>query len=261
MLKITHDYGFFSNCSVRLCQIIHYTIENKKLPEIVDSSRQCSSYKYDRNKDITFDFFTHYEKQNITISPDTHINIDICNYQFTNYKHAPMKDILPYVHKYFTPSNKIMTIRNNLIEKYKINMDDCIGMYYRGTDKITETPLDNYDSFYNKLISVYESQPNKNIQILLQTDEAQFLDYIKNKISNLNIVVVHENSVSYTRKGIHYEKGPIDNYNDMLNLFATFLILAKCKYLILNSGNCSIWMIYYREHLENVYQNLKKIWL
>lgn len=261
MLKITHNYGFFSNCSVRLCQIIHYTLQNKKLPEIVDSSRQCTRYKYDNTKDITFDFFKHYDKQATTISPQILINIDKNNYQFINYKHVPLQKILPYVHKYFSPSNQIENIRNNLIEKYKINLEECIGMYYRGTDKITETPLDSYESFYNKLISVYTSQPNKNIKILIQTDEAQFLDYIRNKSTDLNIIIINENTVSYTRKGIHYEKTPRENYNDMLNLFATFLILAKCKYLILNSGNCSIWMIYYREHLENVHQNLKKIWL
>jgi len=76
-----------------------------------------------------------------------------------------------------------------------------------------------------------------------------------------NVIVIIENSTSYTNRGIHKEKTPSDNYNDVQTLFATFLIISKCKYIICSSGNCSIWMMYYRENANNVFQNLNKVWL
>ena len=37
---------------------------------------------------------------------------------------------------------------------------------------------------------------------------------------------------------------------------ATFLILSKCKHIIMSSGNCSLWTIYYRGNADNIYQYL-----
>jgi hypothetical protein len=96
---------------------------------------------------------------------------------------------------------------------------------------------------------------------LIQTDEAQFIDFIQNKNIENNIIIIHENSISYSSEGIHNEKHASENYIDIQNLFATFLIISKCKYIICNSCNGSVWITYYRENAENVYQNLKKLWV
>ena len=83
---------------------------------------------------------------------------------------------------------------------------------------------------------------------------------IKSRCIN-NLIIIKENSVSYTDIGIHYEKTYNENYTDIQYLFGTFLIIAKCKYIICSSSNCSVWIMYYRENAENIYQNLNKIWL
>jgi hypothetical protein len=41
---------------------------------------------------------------------------------------------------------------------------------------------------------------------------------------------------------------------------AITIIMSKCKYIICGSGNCSIWIIFYRENANNVYQNLNNNW-
>ena len=128
-------------------------------------------------------------------------------------------------------------------------------MYYRGTDKIFETQIDTFDNYYNKLTEIIENSNNPNLQIIIQTDSEQFLDFMKNKCLN-NVIIIQENSVSCSNKGIHKEKKTEENYIDMQNLFATFLIISKCKYIICSSSNCSIWIMYYRENADNIYQNL-----
>ena len=61
MVKITHNAGFFSCCSVKLSNIVDFINIYKKLPDHVDSSAQFSWYKKIPNKDITFDYFENYK--------------------------------------------------------------------------------------------------------------------------------------------------------------------------------------------------------
>ena len=275
MLRINHNAGFFSCCSVKLCKIIQYFTNNKILPKTIDSSSQFMMYKTANNMDITYDFFINDNSINDNSINDNSINdnsinneiiyekyiyIDDCNFQFENYKTVDYKSIIPFVKKYFTPSTRITNIYDKLLIQYNINTDNCIGLYYRGTDKHIETLIDNFDSYYNKLNEIINKE--NNIQILIQTDSAQFLDYLKQKCTNnKNIIIIKENSTSYTNTGIHHEKSRHENYMDIQKLFATFLIISKCKYVICSSGNCSIWMMYYRGNADNVHQNLNKVWL
>jgi hypothetical protein len=258
MLSITHNAGFFSCCSVKICKIINYFTEHTVLPSQIDGSRLFHMYKIDRNIDITHDFFTDPNDITEIIKYDKKISIDRFNFQFENYKTVDYQSIIPFVKKYFTPSTQIVGIYRSLVTKYSINDNNCIGLYYRGTDKCSETKLDSFDSYYIKLLELV--MENKNIQILIQTDTRQFIDYIKTKPLR-NVIIIDENSTSSSSKGIHKEKTPAENYVDIQTLFATFLLISKCKYIICSSGNCSIWMMYYRGHANNVYQSLNRSWL
>ena len=70
-----------------------------------------------------------------------------------------------------------------------------------------------------------------------------------------------ENKVSNKKYGIHNENTNNVNYNDIKYLFATFLIMSECKHLVISSGNCSLWMTYYRGHVDNIYQYLQNSFL
>ena len=105
MIKITHNAGFFSCCSVKLTYIVEYINSNKKIADSVDSSKQFELYKNDKNKDITFDYFEHYDniKDDIIIH-----NINYHNsYQFSDYSNLDYEYITPLIKKYFSPSVKI----------------------------------------------------------------------------------------------------------------------------------------------------------
>jgi len=266
MLKLVHNAGFFSCCSIRIFNIISYFTEHKSLPKEIDCSGLFNLYKINKSTDITCDFFIldklkHDEHILDNIIYEKHIHIDKWNFQFDNYKNVDYKSILPFVNKYFSPSQQIIDIRDDLILKYNIDVNNCIAIYYRGTDKQNETEIDCFDSYYNKLIEIIEKESNKHIQILIQSDSAQFLDFMKEKCVNKNIIIVRENSSTYSNNGIHYQKNGKENYMDIQTLYSTFLIISKCKYIICSSGNCSIWIMYYRGHCYNTYQNLNKKWL
>ena len=255
MIKITHNAGFFSCCSVKLNCIVDFINSNKSLPDIVDSSEQFRLYKKDKNIDITFDYFENY---NMITDVNIIHPIDYHNgHQMKNYSDLDYKSIGPLVKKYFSPSVEINEIVNNIENKYNIVHDNTIAVYYRGTDKYRETKLATFDEFYKQIIQIVNI--NTNIKILLQSDSAGFIDYINDK--NLkNIVIINENKSSYTNTGIHNEQSHNTNYYDMLNFLSTIIILSKCKYIICTSGNCSIWIMFYRGNNKNVIQYLEGTW-
>lgn len=248
-----HHHGFFSCCSVKLTDIVEYINLNSKIPEYVDSSELFSAYKKNE-QDITYDFFTHYD--NIT---DITINHPI-NYhwvqQFIDYSKLDYYNIIPVVKKYFSPSVHIINYVNFLKEKYNIDYNNCIAVYYRRTDKILETNIASFDEFYSKIKEI--SDLNKDKKIIIQTDCNNFLDYIKTK--NHNIIIIEENERTYSNNGIHIINSCETNYNQMFYLFSTFLIISKCNHIICSSGNCSEWIMFYRENSNNVHQYLNGVW-
>lgn len=50
------------------------------------------------------------------------------------------------------------------------------------------------------------------------------------------------------------------NYEFSKYFLAITIIMSKCKYIICGTGNISMWIMFYRENNNNVYQNLEGIW-
>ncbi len=255
MLNIKHHAGFFSCCSIKLHKIVEYIHTNKKLPKNVDSSGLYKLYKKDSTKDVTFDFFKHY-KDISSIKVYTPINYRHTK-QWDNYCLLDYKHITPLIKKYFSPSDKINTIVSSIENKYNLVHDNILAVYYRGTDKYLETKIAPFDEFYKKIQHI--TNENENIKVLIQSDSAQFIDYIHEKQIN-NVIIINENKSSYNNKGIHNENTRSENYNDMLNFLSTIIIISKCKYIICSSGNCSIWAMLYRGHCNNIYQYIDGYW-
>ena len=267
MIKITHEnYGFFSCCSVRLFHIVDHVNKHNRLPNGVDTSNSFCLYKKNKH-DVVFDFFKHYNSVLNTgngilfkWNPSKYEKIPDINtwmYQQTNYKNVPYTKIIPYIKKYFEPSPMINRATQFIMQKYRIYPENCIAVYYRGTDKYTETQIDSYDSFYRKILEISRG---KNMQIFIQTDTKQFLDYIQSKRLK-NVVVVNETRISTSTEGIHNENNPVNNYRDITYLLPAVKIMAQCKYVICTSGNVSIWIMFYRGSAYNVHQNLNCKWI
>lgn len=259
IITVSNGCGFFSCSSVRLHKIIEYFNANKKLPDVVDCTGNYTLYKRPGDKDITFHFFEEYSKKSSILYKSV---IDYKhNYQYIKYKNINYTDIQPFIKRYFEPTKEIKTIMTTLLKKYSIQPENCIGLYYRGTDKKIELEPDSYESFYIKLEEVIQKSNNPNIQILIQTDATQCLEYMKSRLQNRNVIIIKENATSTTAIGIHNENTNVQNYLAIQFFLATILILAKCKYIICSTSNCSIWTMLFRGNTENVFQNFKKSWV
>jgi len=249
MLKVKYTHGgFFSYCSVRLTEILQYTNKNKAVPIFVDSSQQFDLYRPDDVEgDVTYHFFT----SNDMIIPYAGKIRQCYDNQFKIYKELAFDQLSPFISKYFSVTPEILGIANTLIHKYKITPPNTIAVYYRGTDKGSEMALAAFIDYKIKIQSL-----RTNERVLIQTDSAGFLD----EMNDTKFIRIEENSVSYGVKGIHLENTPTANYKAIKYFIATLLILARCKSLICSSGNCSLWLVYYRGHARNMWQNLNNEW-
>ena len=250
--------GFFSCCTQIFQKLCEYISKTKKYPDWYDSRELFVFYKNSIVSDIPcgiFDMNSVNNKKMKLSNTNPYFNI---SFQYSAFSSLKFNNIKPMIDTYFKPNNKVMEIKSKLEEKYNIDYDNTVALYYRGTDKHTETKLGTKEVFEQKLLSILED--NNNLKILIQSDSQQFIDYYKEKYPG--VIFIDENLTSYKGDGIHKEvKNTELNYEKMFYLLATFLIISKCKYYICNSSNCSLWISIYRGHGNNIYQYLNGEWV
>lgn len=258
-LVVSHNYGFFSCCSVKLESIVTYINDNNNIPEYVDSSNMFNLYKINPDEDITYHMFRQPDGKKFKLTDDK-INF-INTHQFTKYSDLDFKNISKVLKKYFEPSGLINRMANNFIKAYNINRRKTVVLYYRGTDKHYETTISSFDRFSSKLEDLLSLIKDESVHILIQTDSAQFLDYINGKNYKNRLIIIKELEPSYNHSGVHYERTATENYRDIKFLLAILCIMSRCKYVICSSSNVSLWLMLYRGHSDNVYQILDDCWL
>jgi len=255
ILKTGHNEtaGFFSNCYIRLKQIINFINENNKLPRTVDSSSQFRNYKENSNdsaEDLTNYFF---EEKSITTRVRK-VN-RLTPWQYQKYKDIDFNTIIPLVEAYFSPHATIKNIIETLEKKYSIDYDNTCSVYYRGNDKETETGLADHKKFFNKAEEIL--QKNSHIKFLIQTDELEFAEAFKQRFPNSFwfdelSMINHDPSSS-----VHHSLPRNERKEHASYFFAAVLIMSKTKHIITYSGNCGLWVVLYRGNAKNVHQYLK----
>ena len=142
---------------------------------------------------------------------------------------------------------------NDIEKKYNLDYENICVLFYRGNDKNSETKICSYDEYIQYANEVLEKNPN--IKFLIQIDETEFIEtmtrfpnsfYFKDEIR-------HMNKCNKTVDKVFKEQN---------NLYSKYylgitILMSKCKYIICGSGNCSIWIMFYRGNCKNVYQYLK----
>jgi len=257
-LTITHNAGFFSCCTIRLIEIVNFFNKNKNLPTIVDSSRQFDFYK-SKPEDLSKFYFTEKEN-NIEYNIDIKLSKTDDEEQFSDYKLLNIIDINPFVEKYFNLSNEVNSMVLEMEQKYNIDYENTIAVFYRGNDKVKETNIGSYDEFLNKTLECSNSNPEK--KIIIQTDDQGFLNYCKDKIDNSKIIVFDEipSINSNPTMAVHHIIRPDDKKIFAAYFLAITKIVSKSNILITHSGNCGMWAILLRGNTNNVHQYLNSIY-
>ena len=118
-LIIGHNAGFFSCYTIRLLNILSFFNKNKKCPKKIDSSKQFLDYKVDTHQDSTHEYIKLKDSVDIEYYSDITITNEDAEGQFSNYKNLNLQSLKPFVDAYFSPSDNILKIVDQL-EKYII---------------------------------------------------------------------------------------------------------------------------------------------
>jgi len=122
------------------------------------------------------------------------------------------------------------------------NRKKVIGIHYRGTDKVTESPRVPYEQVLSELNKI--KQPEDLIYVA--TDEADFLTYVETHFPRQTL------SITATRSQnghpIHLGK-KASGYQLGLEAMLDAHLLAKCDILIRTSSNLSLFSTYLNPEL------------
>ena len=257
MLKINHNGGFFSCCTVNLESIVKYFNKEKKIPEKIDSTGQFNMYKPASkiNQDIKSDYFDT-TSEIISYESDIYFTKENDELQFSEYSKLEFDKINPFIRKYFSPSPEIIKIICQIEEKYEIKYDNLCAIFYRGNDKEIETILPSYDEFIQKAKDIREKNPE--IIFLIQSDETEFLVEMKKAFPSS--IIFYDEIRHVSKKVITVDRlcPPDLNYLYSKLFLAIIIILSKCKYVITTTGNCSLWISFFRGNATGIQQFLSR---
>lgn len=254
-VRVTHNSGFFSCCSMRLWGIVLFINENGCLPNHVDSSEQFQWYKVGKTGDLTYDYFKHYDSVNSCLST---VPIDYHqDYQFKEYATLDFDAVIPVVKKYFSPSADILQRIASIETRYAIECANTCVLFYRGNNKSIETLLSGYDEYIAYAKELAGREPG--IRFLVQSDETEFIETMLANVPNSFYLKddVRHMPKCHTSVDLVMRSG---NYAFSKNYLAVTYLMSKCKYVVCGSGNCSIWIVLFRGNANNVYQNLNGQW-
>ncbi len=252
-LKITHDAGFFSCCSKRLEGIVWFFNKYKHLPDRVDSSEQFSFYRSGTIGDAASLYFTESGNSIQYVDPIVFYN----DMQFLPYQRIDFTALQPFVQKYFSPTGQVQQAVLQYEQKYHIDYDNTCVVFYRGNDKGTETPIASYEIFITKAQEIKKEHPTVNF--LIQTDEMEFVEAFLREFPG-SIWFEEVPPISKQNSFIAAELASADQVAHGTYFLASILALSKCKYLIIHSGNGSLWCLLYRGNMTNVFQWLDGTW-
>tara|TARA_B100000945_G_C20337876_1_gene575872 strand:+ start:209 stop:1066 length:858 start_codon:yes stop_codon:yes gene_type:complete len=242
-VELLHNFGFFSNCSVALREIINYIHDNNSIPLRIESKNSFTEYKSE-NATLS-EWFVNPEnalsqilQKNIQ---QTQSNNDIFQHWFENDPYTfNVEAFQMLIHTYFKPNDEIEHLKNSLKSKYNIDPSNTLFLYLRGTDKAIEMSKTPEEIMIQKCKDL-----QNNLNIIVQSDEPTFIERVKNECINV----------------IHIEELETRGHNDIIGrnrhskvLLACTLIASECNTIIMTTGNVSLWMLLYRGHNTNVHQ-------
>jgi len=247
-LDITHSFGFFSNCSVTLWSLTReYPSERYMKVNWPCQDQWRNDHQAGKN------LFDRYFHPNTNL--DTHALANLLPIDHHGvYRDLPFDKLTPYIENYFTPSEIVRNKLDELVNKYEIDFNNTIGLWYRGTDKFTElTPVPPrfYTNEVQRLIP-----KNPRLRVLLQTDQEQIRDIFVRELGE-RVFYFSELPVTKSSIGIRNvsrEDRGISNFEFGITLLAVVNIFAKCRYLVTHTGNVSLWMYLYRGTARNTCQ-------
>ena len=205
-------------------------------------------------------YFKNYEKPKKFQGPNVKCKFAHWSqfYPYTNELMNSVKDLFKLA---FSPSENIENVMKDIQKKYDIDFENTCVLFMRRGDKRRETSVPEYNDYIIKLKDEMEKGIiPKNIRILVQSDETEFYSEMKKEFSNSFELSDFIRKVPSEKKG-QPDLGGSGNLEFSQKFLAVMNIMAQCKYIYANTGNCSLWTYLYRTLYKEKYNEGFNQWI
>lgn len=261
-LYVDHNAGFFSCCTICLELILDYFNQNKTCPKHVDTTKSFYWYKtqeeLENNVDIRSKYFIEDNAKQIKYIKDVYTTNEDTEQQFTDFDKLNYQEIRPFIEKYFSPTYEINLIIEQMVRKYEIQYNNTCVLFYRGNDKAKEMTLPKYESLLEKGKELEKKYPS--MQFLVQSDEAEFICAMRDAFSTDDRdsnTIIFQDEIRYIGRNAQTTVDHIfrdQNPTASKYFLAIMYIMSRCKYVVCGTGNCSMWITFFRGNCDNVIQ-------
>lgn len=168
--------------------------------------------------------------------------------------------------------DRVLTIAraNQLIRKYLVVNEDVVGevddfcrrqfgerrvlgVHYRGTDKVLESPFVPYDRVRRNIVRYLELYPGTDA-VFVATDDARFLDYLQDASPGRTLLCRDDSFRSRDGSSVH-ESSQTNKHEINRDAIVNCLILSRCEALLKTASILSGWSKLFNPRLPVVMLN------
>ena len=128
-----------------------------------------------------------------------------------------------------------------------------VGVHYRGTDKVQESPRVSYETVRRNIQRYLELYPRTD-RIFVATDDANFLAYLQSESPGRSLVWRDDSVRSKDGTSVH-ESPQTDKYQVNRDAIVNCLILSRCEALLKTASILSGWSKLFNPGLPTVMLN------
>ncbi|MDA8777423.1 hypothetical protein N9M74_02145 [Pontimonas sp.] len=248
-LFLTHDSGFFSNCSVLIKSLAQSPVH----PVTIDAT---ASFTHFTNQGRPFDWYRFFRPAPSKINTVSH------SWQSSRVAsrlpHHSVYRLLDYassnglVRDYFSLSEEVQRKAEDIkSHKLPAPLDRIVVLCVRGTDKKTEVRQSSLDSYVRAAKKALAHR--EDVAVWVQTDQAQTRDYLLEQIGtrafSVDTLPVTDDSIVIHRTDLVHDK---DDF--ALNLLATTWLMSQASMVITYTGNVGYWIALFRGNSRGLIQ-------
>ena len=246
---ITHNAGLMSCSSLTLSDIM---TSGRKV-RWVKSNFGMSLYKkwLLRNNWKSF-YQSPTQTQTFHFSSNESVNPpkDIHDWWGKDYSSISLMAVKETVDLFFRLSPKVVKLSDGFVEKYGINLEETIGVHYRGTDKQTEIETPSLTEFISHTRQFMQEMAHP--KILLLTDEPAVAIGFEAAFPNA-VITINELATPGGSFGAHTLDSKEPEVQGQVFL-AILSLVSQCKKVVTHTGNGALWEVLFRGSTEGLKQ-------
>jgi hypothetical protein len=175
---------------------------------------------------------------------------DIHDWWGKDYSTIPFKAVQETIGLFFRLSPEVVKFSDSFVEKYGINLEETIGVHYRGTDKQTEIETPSLTEFISQTRQFMQEMANP--KILLLTDEPDVILGFEAAFPKA-VITINELAAPGGSIGAHILDSKEPEVQGQIFL-AILSLVSKCKKVVTHTGNGALWEVLFRGSTDGLKQ-------